>query len=124
MNDIQVEENLKKYTRIANCPIRNVIARFSGKWSLLVLCVLAESPVIRFGALGRAIPDISHKVLSDTLHSLEDEGLVRRRQYAEVPPRVEYTLTAKGESLMPIVNDLVAWAVSNYPELADGAQAD
>ncbi|MDE5800912.1 MAG: helix-turn-helix transcriptional regulator, partial [Paramuribaculum sp.] len=86
MNRLQLQENLKKYTRIEDCPIRNVVARFSGKWSMLVLCVLAENESTRFNTIGRAIPDISPKVLSATLKSLEDDGLIGRRIYAEIPP--------------------------------------
>lgn len=113
MNDLAIENNLKKYTNIEACPVRNVIARFSGKWSLLVLCVLADEAPLRFNALGRVIPDISPKVLASTLKTLEADGLVSRRLYAEIPPRVEYSLTPKGLSLMPIIRNLVAWAVEH-----------
>ena len=90
MKPLQIEENLKKYTCTASCPVRNVISRFSGKWSMLVLCVLAENEATRFNAIGKAIPDISPKVLSDTLKNLEADGLISRKLYAEIPPRVEY----------------------------------
>ena len=113
MNKLHIEENLEKYTRIESCPVRNVIARFSGKWSILVLCVLAENDSTRFNAIGRAIPDISPKVLSSTLKMLEEDRLICRRIYAEVPPRVEYSLTAKGQSLMPILRSLIDWALTN-----------
>lgn len=90
MTAIQLQENLKKYTQIELCPIRNVIARFSGKWSMLVLCVLAENEVTRFNAICRAVPDISPKVLTETLRNLEASGLITRKIYGEIPPRVEY----------------------------------
>ena len=67
MNRLELKENLEKYTRIKECPVRNVIARFSGKWSILVLCVLAENESTRFNSISRAIPDISPKVLTSTL---------------------------------------------------------
>ena len=114
MNPLPLQENLKKYTHIEDCPIRNIISRFSGKWTMLVLCILAENPSTRFNAIGKAIPDISPKVLSDTLRNLESDGLVCRKVYAEIPPRVEYSLTSLGESLMPLIQNLVAWATENH----------
>ena len=93
--------------------MRKVIARFSGKWAILVLCVLSENDSTRFNSISRAIPDISPKVLAATLKNLEEDGLVLRRQYAEIPPRVEYSLTAKARSLMPILYNLIDWAIKN-----------
>ncbi|MDE7024544.1 MAG: helix-turn-helix transcriptional regulator [Paramuribaculum sp.] len=113
MNCLPIEENLKKYTCIANCPIRNVISRFSGKWSLLILYILSENSSTRFNAIGRAIPDISPKVLSATLKTLETDRLITRKLYAEIPPRVEYSLTEKGRSLMPILHSLMEWATKH-----------
>lgn len=114
MSNLPLQENLKKYTDIAHCPVRNVLSRFSGKWSVLILSVLSENESTRFSALGRAIPDISSKVLSDTLKSLERDGLIARRLYAEVPPRVEYSLTDMGRSLMPILGQLIGWALAHF----------
>ena len=109
MNALPLEENLKKYTCISACPVRNVVSRFSGKWAMLILCVLAENPSTRFNAISKAIPDISPKVLTETLKGLERDGIVRRKVYAEVPPRVEYTLTELGESLKPILDSMWNW---------------
>lgn len=113
MNSLEPEENLKKYSNIDACPVRNVISRFMGKWSMLVLCVLSENEATRFSAIGKAVPDISPKVLTSTLKSLEAEKLVKRKLFAEIPPRVEYSLTDKGKSLMPIIRELIAWALEN-----------
>ena len=113
MNRLELKENLKKYTRIEDCPIRNVLSKFTGKWSILILCVLAENESTRFNAISRAIPDISPKVLTATLKLLEQERLVARQLFAEVPPRVEYSLTPKGRSLMPILYNLIDWAVKS-----------
>ncbi|HAP29523.1 MAG TPA: transcriptional regulator [Porphyromonadaceae bacterium] len=118
MKSLPLKENLKKYSGIKSCPIRNVVSRFSGKWSMLVLCVLAENEATRFSEIGRAIPDISPKVLTETLKGLEADRLVSRRLYAEVPPRVEYALTPLGHSLMPHIRGLVAWALENYSEVS------
>ncbi len=113
MNKLQTKENLEKYTRIEECPIRNIISNFTGKWSMLILCVLSENETTRFNSIARAIPDISPKVLTSTLKKLEDERLVKRELFAEIPPRVEYSLTDKGRSLMPILYNLIDWAVNN-----------
>ena len=114
MNALPLEENLKKFTHIESCPIRNVISRFSGKWAMLVLCVLSVNEKTRFNAIGKAIPDISPKVLSETLKNLEADGLVHREIYAEIPPKVEYSLTDLGKSLMPHLSGLIEWALANF----------
>lgn len=114
MKKLELQENLQKYTRIAACPVRNIVARFSGKWALLVLCVLSENETTRFNAIAKAIPDISPKVLTETLKNLENDGLISRESYAEIPPRVEYSLTDTGRSLMPHIEGLVGWAIEHF----------
>lgn len=99
------------------CPVRNVIARFGNKWGFLVMLVIGEHGTIRFNELSRAIPDISTRVLSGTLRTLEADNLVERKVYAEVPPKVEYSLTSIGEELMPIVQELTEWASRNLPTI-------
>lgn len=103
----------EKKSIIEICPIRNVIARFGNKWALLVIYILNENGAIRFNQLARQIPDISTKVLSDTLHILEADGLVKRTVFPEVPIRVEYELTETGRSLVPIIISLTEWAQNN-----------
>lgn len=100
-----------------SCPIRNILSRFSDKWSLLVLYTLNLQPTMRFNALRREIPDISQKMLTNTLRTLEEDGLVTRTIYAEVPPRVEYSITDRTRSLLPHVNSLIAWAKENIPAI-------
>ena len=95
------------------CPIRNVLARLGDKWSLLVIYTLDRSPSMRFGELLRALPDISQKMLTVTLRTLEVDGLVTRSVYPEIPPRVEYALTERARSLLPHVNALIGWAAEN-----------
>lgn len=99
------------------CPIRNVVARFGNKWSLLVLLVINGEGVVRFNELGRMIPDISTRVLSTTLKSLEADGLIDRKIYAQVPPKVEYTLTDTGKSLIPLIMQLTEWAQNNMKKV-------
>ena len=106
-----------KNSIIEICPVRNVIARFGNKWALLVVLVLSENRNCRFNSLSRLIPDISARVLSSTLKTLEADGLVARKVYSEVPPKVEYSLTETGESLVPIILELTAWAQKNMKSI-------
>ena len=98
-----------------DCPIRNILARLCDKWSLLVIYTLdkAGKETIRFKELQREIPDISQKMLTVTLRTLEDDGYVSRTVYPEVPPRVEYALTERTHSLLPHINALIEWALEN-----------
>lgn len=108
-----------------DCPIRNVLARISGKWSLLVLYTLDRNGMspMRFNQLRRAIPDISQKVLTTTLRTLETDGLICRKVFAEVPPRVEYSLTERALTLIPLVDSLINWAADNMADIVrDRAQ--
>ena len=96
-----------------DCPIRNILARISDKWSILVLFTLNQSALMRFNTLQKNIPDISQKMLTVTLRTLEEDGFVKRQVYAEVPPRVEYSLTDRATSLLPHINSLIMWAKEN-----------
>ena len=93
----------------AACPIRNIVDRFGDKWSLLVLYNLHTGGRLRFSEIHRRMTDISQKMLASTLRRLEQDGLLSRTVYPEVPPRVEYTLTKTGYSLKPILDSMVVW---------------
>ncbi|MDR1737681.1 MAG: helix-turn-helix transcriptional regulator [Candidatus Symbiothrix sp.] len=95
------------------CPIRDILDRFGDKWSILILWTLHENSVMRFGELGRTIPDISQKMQTVTLRTLEADGLIARKIYPEVPPRVEYSLTETGKSLIPHIQGLIDWALQH-----------
>lgn len=95
---------------VRDCPISNILSRISDKWSILVIFTLEQTAVMRFGELQRAIPDISQKMLTVTLRTLEQDGIVNRRVYAQIPPKVEYSLTSRGQSLLPRLNALIDWA--------------
>lgn len=114
MRAIELKENLRKYTKLEECPIRNVLSHFFGKWSLLIICILSENETTRFNSIKKSLPDISSKVLSDTLKNLEKDGLVIRTVYAQVPPKVEYSLSPLGQSLLPVVGPLIKWALENF----------
>ena len=98
---------------IEMCPIRNVIARVGNKWALLTVLIIGEQGVVRFNELSRLIPDVSSRVLSSTLRTLEADGFVARKVYAVVPPKVEYSLTDLGHSLLPLIRQLTEWAQKN-----------
>ena len=108
-----MKETLKEKV-FADCPIRNVLARISDKWSLLIIYTLSrEAAAMRFNFIQKSIPDISQKMLTSTLRTLVTDGYVTRTVYAEVPPRVEYSLTPRTMTLLPIINDLIDWAQNN-----------
>ena len=110
-----MDRTLIEDTLFPDCPIRNILARLSDKWSLLVIYTLnnAAGNTVRFKELQRSIPDISQKMLTVTLRTLEDDGYVTRTVYPEVPPRVEYALTLRTLSLLPNINALIKWAAEN-----------
>ena len=101
------------------CPIRNVISRFGDKWSMLVLFLLNKSDtgVMRFNEIRRFMSDCSQKMLSQTLKNLEQSHLVHRQVYPEVPPRVEYSLTETGKSLMPVITALINWSKEHFEDV-------
>lgn len=98
----------------ANCPVRQVLDRIGDKWSTLVILILGDSGVMRFNGIGHAIGDISQKMLTATLRNLESDGLVSRKMYQEIPPRVEYELTELGYDLLPLIRQLQVWADENF----------
>ncbi len=110
MSRLMVEDSL-----FPDCPIRNILARISDKWSLLVIYTLhnAGKASMRFKELQRAVPDISQKMLTVTLRTLAEDGLVTRTVFPEVPPRVEYALTVRAQSLLPHIDALIGWAKEN-----------
>jgi DNA-binding HxlR family transcriptional regulator len=97
-------------------PIRQVISRFGDKWSLIVLYQLYKDStgVMRFNELRAQMIDCSQKMLSQTLKNLEKNHLVNRKIYPVIPPKVEYSLTETGISLMPNIEGLIAWAKANF----------
>ncbi|WP_439551503.1 winged helix-turn-helix transcriptional regulator [Falsiroseomonas sp.] len=103
---------------IADCPIRDVIAGLSGKWSALILLALDERPH-RFGELRRAISDISQRMLTITLRDLQRDGLLTRTVHPTVPPSVEYALTDLGRSLVQAVRPLIGWADRHHGAIRD-----
>jgi DNA-binding HxlR family transcriptional regulator len=91
------------------CPTRRTLELLSGTWTVLVVHVLATG-THRYGMLKKRIEGITHKMLAQTLRGLERDGILRRRVYAVVPPKVEYTLTPLGKTLVPVLERLCRWS--------------
>ena len=109
-----MKKNLEDFSETKECPIRNVLDRFGDKWSILVLLILGKENVpMRFNEIVNTMGDISQKMLTVTLRTLEADGLVSRKQFPEIPPRVEYELTDMGKSLLPHIDGLASWAIKN-----------
>lgn len=102
--------------------VNDIIGKVADKWTLLVLEALDENGVTRFKQLGRFVPGISQKMLTQTLRQMECDGLVQRTVYAEVPPRVEYELTPLGESLGEAFCGVWKWAEKHHAEIEAARQ--
>ncbi len=98
---------------IEPCPIRDILDRIGDRWTLLTLWALSGG-TLRFTAIKREIPDISQRMLAQTLRRLEQDGFVSRTVHPTVPPRVDYTLTALGDFFLGQLNSLVRWADDNH----------
>ncbi|SFD84924.1 transcriptional regulator, HxlR family [Chitinophaga sp. CF118] len=103
------EKKADQFSAAVNCPIRQVLDRFGDKWSILVVELLSHKGRLRFSEIGQHIGDISQKMLTVTLRSLESDGLILREIFPEIPPRVEYELTPLGMSLVPQIESLTNW---------------
>lgn len=107
----------------ANCHAREMLARVGDKWSVYVIHVLDEAGTLRFNELRSAVDGISQRMLTVTLRGMERDGLVMRKVYPEVPPRVEYALTPLGKTLRRLVSGLVAWSGAHLAEV-DAARTE
>lgn len=115
--------------RVSECPIEGAMVLLSGRWRALIIYYLSRGPM-RFNQLRRANAGISHQMLSRDLRALEAAGVIARTAFPEVPPRVEYTLTAYGERLMPLIDALGDWweampraTAAEAPAATGGAEA-
>jgi len=96
-----------------NSPVRDLLSQIGGKWSTLLLQALSERPY-RFGELRRMVPDISQRMLTQTLRDLQRDGYVHREVYPTKPPSVEYSMTPLGRSLYRPLSEVVRWALDNH----------
>ena len=108
----------RKYIDNPNaCTLVHTMNIIGNKWKPIIIYLLSSGP-LRFGKLNALVPTISKKVLTNQLKELESDGLIHRESFAEIPPRVEYTLTDKAQGLLPILKALSNWADQTYPEIA------
>lgn len=94
----------------SECRVPDVFSVLSGKWRLAIIYQLSRQGTVRFGALRRSIPGITNTMLTTVLKELEEYAIVSRKQYNEIPPRVEYALTEKGRDLLPILFEMLKWS--------------
>ncbi|WP_411344505.1 winged helix-turn-helix transcriptional regulator [Paenibacillus sp. WLX1005] len=100
-------------TVIADTPFGYTMSVIGGKWKLAILYVLADAQTVRFNEMHRQIGTITYKVLSAQLKELEADGLVKRNEYPQIPPKVEYSLTPKAQTLLPVLEQLCEWGAQN-----------
>lgn len=103
----------KHKTCIEGCPVESTLGLIGGKWKGVALYHLMRNKKLRFNELKRKLPNITQRMLTKQLRELEDDGLIHRKIFPEVPPRVEYTLSESGLSLAPIINSLETWGKKN-----------
>ena len=109
-------ELIKSLPANENCPIRKSLELFNGKWRTWILFELCKKPSYRFGELRKAIPKITNTMLTSTLRDLEEMGIIERKQFNEVPPHVEYSLTESGHALAPVFYEIAKWAGKYLPK--------
>ena len=95
------------------CGLKKVIDIVGGKWKIMILCVIDKDEVVRYGELRRAVYGITNTMLAQSLKEMESDGMVIRKQYDEMPVRVEYSLSEKAKSLIPILLELKKWGENN-----------
>lgn len=101
---------MKTKDELPECPVATTVSLIGSKWKLLIMRNLLVRPW-RFNELKNSLDGISQKVLPDSLRSMEEDGIITRTVYPEVPPRVEYALSELGESMRPIINSMEAWGI-------------
>lgn len=101
------------------CPIKNLVRILGGKWKMPIICILAAGKPLRNGVIKRRLGKVTDMMLAQSLKELEADGLVLRKQFNEVPPHVEYSLTERGNSVVPLLAAIANWA-SDASSLPDG----
>ncbi|KAF6628261.1 helix-turn-helix domain-containing protein [Paenibacillus sp. LX16] len=102
-----------KVKNIQDTPFGYTVSLIGGKWKMVIIYLLAENRTVRFNDLKRQIGAITYKTLSSQLKEMEADGLVNRKEYPQVPPKVEYSLTNKAETLLPVLEGLCEWGTKN-----------
>ncbi|CZR95583.1 MULTISPECIES: winged helix-turn-helix transcriptional regulator [Clostridioides] len=110
------EKNTTTKIEELTCPIRYALDIVGGKWKLPIICMLAVDNPIRYSSIKRKLDGITNTMLAQSLKDLESDGIINRKQYNEIPPKVEYTLTSKGKSIVPILQQFANWGAINMQE--------
>ncbi|MCW3466988.1 winged helix-turn-helix transcriptional regulator [Chitinophaga nivalis] len=100
---------------LAGCPVQHALQYISGKWQMGILWQLRQGP-IRFNALKDTFPGLSEKVLTENLKFFEEKGIVEKQSFPSVPPKVEYQLTADGQTLLPVIEKVIRWGYTHLQE--------
>ena len=111
--NMSMAEYKGKVKNIQDTPFGYTLSVIGSKWKMVIIYLLAENQPVRFNELKRQIGAITYKTLSSQLKELEADGLVKRKEYPQVPPKVEYSLTGKAESLLPVLEGLCEWGLKN-----------
>ena len=106
----------KKLEDDIRCPLEYGLAVFGGKWKSRIICVLSARKTLRYSEIRKEMYNITDAVLAATLKNLIEDGIVDRKSYNEIPPKVEYSLTEKGRSVVPILQSICQWAGIFYKE--------
>lgn len=112
INSKRFENMVEQIEKYGGCPVSSTLKIIGGKWKPLILYFVSVD-VNRFGLLQKMIPDCSKRMMTTQLRELESDGIIKRKVFAQVPPKVEYTLTEKGESLRPLFSELSKWGIEN-----------
>lgn len=115
---------MAKARKAYNCPVEATLDVIGGKWKAVILFHLFENGTLRFAQLSRKIPGVSERILTRQLRELEADGLVHREVYAEVPPKVEYSLTSYGESIKPVSTAMCKWGEKHMQRTRTAAREE
>lgn len=117
---------IHQHPRLHICPTETALEMLSGKWKPRIIWKVYNQEVVRFGELKRQLPDITPKMLTQQLRELEEDGLVLRKIYTEVPPKVEYSLSEFGKTLKPVLDTIANWGENNHQQIVKilGKQED
>lgn len=99
------------------CPVKDILATYGDKWTMYTVLLLGQHQTLRFSELRGSISGISQRMLTVTLRTLEEDGMVNRTQFTQIPPRVEYSLTPLGESLLKQLLQMASWAADHFDEV-------
>lgn len=107
----------KESKTMINTPFGYTLSLISGKWKMIIIYLLNQHEIIRYNELQRKIGTITYKMLSSQLKELESDNLINRKEYPTIPPKVEYSLSERGKSLIPILDEMCKWGLNDRPDI-------